>query len=322
MTLTAITYARWSRHEQGRGTTATRQHELTTDFCARQGWAVAEHVTDDGISAWTGDNIKTGNLARLIERLEREGGAGKVLVVEKLDRLSRQPPLVMTNWLQRALATGLTIATVDGRHDITTHTLMSQPIVLMSVIFESFRGYDESQAKSDRVAEAWAKKRERGAPMSRLCPAWLDIAEDATNYRSATNLSAQYQVIEERAAIVRRIFDLTEAGVGKATIAARLNAERVSVFGRGDGWHASYVQKILRNAAVIGEYQPHTKPRGGVRKPVGEPIRDYFPAVITVEQYDRVNDRRQVAVLAQQSGYIGSATCSPVWRGARPVAGP
>jgi len=227
----AITYARWSSLEQRGGTSPQRQHELTQEFCARMGWEVIDNLTDSGLSAWTGDNIKTGELGRFVERVEKSNADDLVIVVEKLDRLSRQPPLVMTNWLQRACATGLTIATADGRHSITLHALMTKPLELMSVIFEAFRGYDESQSKSGRVAEAWSQKRERGAPMTRQCPAWLRIADKATHFRNAANLTARYEPIPDRVAIVERIFNLTEAGVGKSTIAATLNHEGVPVFG-------------------------------------------------------------------------------------------
>lgn len=287
----AIIYARWSSHEQKNGSTAIRQIELNEPFCERNGWPIIERVTDEGISAWTGDNIKSGALGKLVERLEKSGGEGLVLVVEKLDRLSRQPPLVMSSWLQRACATGLTIATSDGRHHITAHELLHNQFQILSVIFESFRGFEESQTKSGRVADAWARKRVRATAMTAQCPGWLRINQDRT----------AYELIEERAVIVRRIFADTDAGVGKFTIAARLNEDGVPVFGRGKGWHASYIQKITRNIAVLGDYQPHRKSRSDThRKPEGDIIRGYFPAVISEDQFARVNDRRHTRLLATQ----------------------
>jgi Recombinase len=44
-------------------------------------------------------------------------------------------------------------------------------------------------------------------------------------------------------------------------------------------WHKSYVQKILSNKAVTGEFQPHLK-REGKRLPTGDPIKQYYPAII------------------------------------------
>lgn len=297
----AILYSRWSSLDQSGTTSAPRQIAATEAFAQRQGWEVVERIADGGVSAWTGDNIASGNLGALIQRLEPDGGHDLALVVEKLDRLSRQSALTMVAWVQRACATGLTIATADGAHVIDRHRLERDQMAVIALIFDAFRGHGESQAKSERVGEAWARKRDRGVPMTRRCPAWLTIAPGATAYKSSANATAQYELIPERAAIVRRIFDMTAGGYGKASIAAQLNAEGLAAWGRGRGWHASYVQKIVRNPAVIGEYQPHTKPKGTRRAPIGPPIANYFPAVVPVELFERVNSQRQTRVLAQQS---------------------
>lgn len=293
----AICYARWSSLEQQRGSSPERQHEATQRFCDAKGWEIAERLTDSGKSAWTGENIRTGELGKFKKRIVQSGGEGVVLVVEKLDRLSRQPPLVMAGWIQEACASGLTIATADGSHFITADALLRNNFTVMGLIFEAFRGFEESQTKSERVADAWSKKRASGNAMTAICPAWLRVS-GSTSVRS--DGAGKFEVIEDRAAIVRRIFDLTESGQGKSAIARTLNSEGVPVFGRGNGWHASYIQKITRNRAVIGEYQPHTKPRGQQRKPAGEPIRDYFPSIIDIAQFERVNDDRATRVLAQQ----------------------
>ncbi len=300
----AILYSRWSSLEQSGTTSAPRQRELTQAFADRMGWPVVEKpVTDEGLSAWTGANIgPDGNLGKLLFRLERDGGDGKALIVEKLDRLSRQPPLTMVAWVQRACATGLVICTQDGAHRIDAAGLVNNQMMIMGLIFEAFRAYSESEVKSVRVAQAWDQKRERGAPMTRRCPGWLTIPAKNTNFKSSTNSTATYEPLPDRVAIVRRIFDMTESGMGKATIAATFNRERVPTFGRGNGWHASYIQKILTNRACIGEHQPHTKPKGGVRKPVGEPIKGYFPVIIDPDQFDRVNDAKVRRVAAVQGG--------------------
>lgn len=252
----AICYSRWSTLDQSCTTSAPRQLEATEAFAARQGWEISERIADDGQSAWTGANITTGKLGALVGRLEPDHGHGHVLVVEKLDRLSRQAPLTMAAWVQRACATGLTIVTADGAHTIDRDRLLRDQFTVIGLIFEAFRGFSESQAKSERVADAWDRKRQRGAPMTRRCPAWLTIPIGTTSFRSPANGQVGYRVIEDRAKIVRQIFDMAARGIGKSTIALTLNRDGVDTWGRGRGWHASYVQKILRNPAVRhGDYQ-------------------------------------------------------------------
>ena len=183
--MNAIIYARWSSLEQGKEgrTTLTRQLHLCESFAERNGYVVVERLTDEGRSAWTGDNIKTGNLGKLKERLERDGGHGLTIIVEKLDRLSRQSPLVVMNFMQSICATGATIVSADGRHKITGDDLLKNMMGILSIVFETFRGFDESQAKSERVGEAWRIKRSNGKAMTKIallgCVSRMTVA--ATN---------------------------------------------------------------------------------------------------------------------------------------------
>ena len=63
--------------------------------------------------------------------------------------------------------------------------------------------------------------------------------------------------------------------------------EKVPPFGRADAWHASSVQKILRNPAVIGELHTATKARGSRREMTGDVIVDYYPRVIDADLHKR-----------------------------------
>jgi hypothetical protein len=92
---------------------------------------------------------------------------------------------------------------------------------------------------------------------------------------------------------VRRVFTLAREGYGVGRIAQKLNAEKVPVLGRTEFrgrallWSVNVVYSVLTNRATIGEYQPHTG-RGRDRKPVGEPVPDYYPAVVTADEYNAV----------------------------------
>lgn len=297
----AILYSRWSSLEQSKGTSSARQQQLCADFAEQQGWRIAERVADEGISAWTGDNIKSGNLGKLAARFERQGAEGVVLVVEKLDRLSRRPASEMTVWIQQVLASGVAIATADGRHRLDANGWARDPIMFMAVVFEAFRAFDEGQVKSERVASAWQKKRDRRAPMTKRCPAWLR-PKGSTSYK-ADQRASTYEPIPQRAEIVLWMFRQAASGVGAAKIAAELNRRGEPVWGKGNGWHNSYIKKILANPAVIGEFQPCNRPKGQKRTPVGEPIPDYFPPVVPVELFVAVNDKRALQVRQEQSGH-------------------
>jgi hypothetical protein len=103
----------------------------------------------------------------------------------------------------------------------------------------------------------------------RGCPGWLGLSEDRTSFI----------FMPDRAEIVRRIFELSIAGVGGYTIAKQFNAKKVPPFGPSPKWDQSTIHNLLRNRATIGEHQPKQY-RNRKEFPVGEPIPNYYPPVI------------------------------------------
>ncbi len=88
----AYSYIRLSTAKQLKGHGAERQREAIEKACVEHGWTLSnETFRDLGVSAWKGSNASTGALAQFIE-LARSGGVepDSVLIVESIDRLSRQ----------------------------------------------------------------------------------------------------------------------------------------------------------------------------------------------------------------------------------------
>ena len=283
----AVIYARWSSDEQGKGSTLARQREDCLAMAEAHGWKVVEEIVDDGVSAFRGTHADVGALGRFVRAVE--DGAypdGVVLVVERLDRLSRQTPEVSFAAMLRMTGAGVVVATVDGNRQYRTGQFGMAEII--EVIVKSQLSYEESAKKSERVGRAWAKKRERLANgdmrvLTRRAPSWLRVEGDPPSF----------VVDEERAAVVRRIFDLTLMGMGKQSIARQLNEDGVPTFGRAAAWRASSVQKILASDAVIGTFQPHTKPKGGIREVAGDRIEGYFPPVVDLGLHARTMAARR-----------------------------
>ena len=124
------------------------------------------------------------------------------------------------------------------------------------------------------------------------CPAWLGLSEDRTSF----------VFLRDRAEIVRKIFELSIAGLGGYTIANRLNAKNVPAFGNSKRWDQSTINNMLRSRATIGEYQPRkyeasverpSRPRDRKGTPVGDVVRKYYPAVIDEDLFNRAQDARR-----------------------------
>lgn len=306
----AIIYIRWSSAEQGKGSSLVRQQEDCRSHAAQKGWNVLREVVDEGVSAFKGKHATVGELSRFVA--EVESGAhpdGIILLTEKLDRLSRQEAKKMFAWLTRVTDMGVVIATVEGDRRYDSDNLDMATII--EIVVKAQLANEESEKKASRLAAAWAAKRARLASgertvLTRRAPAWLSVE----------GTPPTFVIREDRAEVVRRIFRDTIAGLGKHNIARHLNLERVPCFGRAEGWHASYVQKILASPAVLGEFQPGLKPRGERRTLVGDALTDYYPRIVDADLY--ANATRSMAGRARRTAgrgrrlanlFSGLATC-------------
>lgn len=289
-------YARWSSLEQTAGSTLERQIANCTAYVDQRQLEVTETIVDAGRSAYTGSNITSGNLGTFAKRVV--SGAvprGSRLVVEELDRLSRQPADVMMTWLSPLVRAGLSICVTQTGQIIDSQMLDHDMGGLMMLMITAFGSNKESRKKSERVASAWDKKRRdarAGLPVvtSHRHPGWLKPKEGG------------FDLIPERVEIVKFIFDQRLKGFGKGMTAKTLNERKVPTFRKAIAWTATYVGRVLCNRAVLGEWQPYSSARGDeVRKPVGEPISGFYPAVISEADFAAANSDK----IAQQLRHQG-----------------
>ncbi|NLX99016.1 MAG: recombinase family protein [Rhodopirellula sp.] len=270
---TVYSYLRFSRPEQIRGDSQRRQLDKSREWAERNNLALDEslHLRDLGISAFRGRNAERGALALFLECIETgRVKPGDYLVLESLDRLTRQRMSSALPLLQGILRTGVCIVTINPER-VYTEASVDDLGALVEIIVVLARAYEESAMKSERLSAAWANKRGSAdkKKLTRICPQWLQLTGDRT----------EFEPIPERVEVVQRIFRMAADGMGANGIAKQLNAEQVPTFGRAEFWQISYIKKVLGNRAVLGEYQPH-RMQNGKRTAVGDPIPDYFPAIV------------------------------------------
>ena len=216
--------------------------------------------------------------------------SGDSLLVESLDRLSRDEVLEALGLFSRILKKGVQIITYSDRRIYTRETASDLGTIMYSIMVMA-RAHEESQVKAERLKKTWANKRSKLSTekLTRIAPYWLKL------------VNGKYEVIEERAVIIRRIFAKVISGVGIDSVAKQLNAAGVESWrpskktGRTNGWQKSYVLKILRNRAVLGEFQPHImarlrQPSGVFKKtrvPEGKPVEKYFPRIISPSVFEQ-----------------------------------
>ena len=284
----AYSYVRFSTPEQSKGDSQRRQSSMAEQYAEAHRLELDKSLTfrDLGVSAYRGTNAEAGRLGDFL-RAVADGVVppGSWLLVENLDRISRQTARHALRALEGILERGITVVTLDDGRVLTAESL-DDPMGLLIVILTFMRGNQESATKARRVAAAWESKRAKAGdkPLTQVAPAWLCL-DKATG---------QWTVDPERAEVVRRIFTETLAGTGLERIAATFNRQGVSTFGTAAHWHKSYVSKIIDNPAVIGTMVPHRLDFTSgkrQRKPL-DPVPGYFPAVVDQETWEAVRLQR------------------------------
>jgi DNA invertase Pin-like site-specific DNA recombinase len=105
---TVFSYVRFSSRKQTDGDSLRRQLELPRAYCARRNWTLSEKTYEDlGVSAFRGENALVGNLGEFLRAIEsRTVPPGSVLIVESLDRITRQGIDAGYDLIKRILRTG------------------------------------------------------------------------------------------------------------------------------------------------------------------------------------------------------------------------
>ncbi|MDZ4063168.1 MAG: recombinase family protein, partial [Coriobacteriia bacterium] len=273
----AYIYIRLSSQAQAWGDGERRQHDAALRFVETHGLQVAETLQDIGVSAFRGDNALTGELGRFLQRIENgEIPPGSVLVAESLDRLTRdrvnQALLLLLNITQHGVRIGLTAQ--------NTILDLASYAAFFPILADMMRSNSESEHKSFRSRANWETKRKLakdGVIATSQCPRWLEVRD------------GKFHVLEERAQLVRRIFEMYVGGYGRGVIVRTLLKEGIPAWNtRKPVWHESYINKLLCNRAIVGEYVAEFKTEDGRRGQ--EVITGYYPEIIDHALFKRVQN--------------------------------
>jgi len=293
MTKTAYSYIRWSSAQQTEGDSFDRQDGLAARYANQHGLELSDRTyVDSGISAFKGKNAAEGELRAFLDAcdagtIER----GSYLLVENFDRLSRASVLTALSLFQEIVGRGITIVTLKDGRVFSTSSIEQDWTQLLMALLSMVKANAESADKSMRVKSALHAQRANYMKKG-VCPQWLKLSADRT----------EYIVIQEKAAIVQRIFELSLAGNGINMIAKRLNSDGVEVPRTGkrkvknDYWTGQQISRLLQNEAVIGTL---------VSTRNLDPLPNYYPAIVEPTIYYKVQENFKARANVTQ-GKIGT----------------
>jgi len=274
----AYRYHRFSTPEQDTGTSLERQRRATKTLCEKHGWEIRDPPLEDkGLSAWKGDHLRVGELGRFAERVAGgEVEPGSILVIENLDRLSREKLKKARRWIEDINEAGITVAVCSPELLLDEEAMSGSNMGTMVLyLMEAGRGLGESNRKSDLLLAAQERRMEDARKQiiytSRM-PSWLTGTK-----------GGKFEVIEERAQVIRDIYSWCAEGLGFQAITKLLN-DSVEPWTEPQKkstatWKSGYIRDILTKPLVEGEYHRRT---GDARQLTGEVI-DYYPRIVPAE---------------------------------------
>ena len=295
----AYSYIRMSTDIQLKGDSLRRQKELSQKYADLKGLELVETIEDIGISAFSGKNSREGALGDFLAAIHTgKIKEGSYLLIESLDRLSRDTVITAFTQFTTILQHKITIVTLTDNQEYTDTSIGNNAGQLFTSIGIMLRANDESKTKSNRLKASWENKRNNlnVKKYTSKCPAWLDYDKE----------NEKFIEIEYLVKSVKKIFNLSIEGYGAYSITNHLNSNinDYPAKKKGNGWGKSYIQKILNNKSVYGEFQPHTM-EDGKRIPVGDPIQNYFPILISKSDFEK-SQLRLSQRLINGSGRKGS----------------
>lgn len=267
----AYAYIRYSRALQATGDSENRQLTALELFETSTGTKIVEVVYDKGKSAFRGDNARSGNFKEMLDRMQ--SGAirpGDYLVVESIDRITRQRVLDGVELLQGILKKGINIyTTVDKKtYSYNDPSRDFENLLMISLIAK--RSNDESETKSGRLLSAWRARKakaENGEVIikkGKSIPYGLRVEE------------GKFVIHKEEQEEIKQLFELL-LQFGINTAVTKINETSLKK------WNNGTLNKIIKHKTVIGCMATHRieyTTDGKAKKILTGFIENYYPNLI------------------------------------------
>lgn len=284
----AYAYIRFSRAIQATGDSENRQLTALELFETTTGTKIVEVVYDKGKSAFRGDNARSGNFKEMLDRMGSGAiRAGDYLVVESIDRITRQRVLDGVELLQGILKKGINIyTTVDQKtYSYNDPSRDFENLLMISLIAK--RSNEESETKSGRLLSAWKARKTKAENGEVIIKKGKSIPY---GLRVENN---KFVIQKEEQEEIQRLFELLlQFGINTAII--KINETSLKK------WNNGTLNKIIRNKTVIGCMATHRveyTADGKSKKILTGFIENYYPNLIEPSLFykavDVMSNRKQ-----------------------------
>jgi DNA invertase Pin-like site-specific DNA recombinase len=284
-----ISYARFSGKRQEAGDSSDRQDRLAELAAREEGLPIDDtlRLKDRGLSAFRGANWKRGDLGKFLDLVDaRVVPAGSVLIIERVNRLSRMPWMKQVELWKEILARGIVIRTCDPASRYTRENI-DDLAVGCPVVIAMMLAHAESKQKSDwsfQASDARKRRvREHGVPHGHAVPGWVRRVLEPHPKDPSRSVTVGYELDAARKKTLLWLHEKAQEGWGLRRLIRALREKGVAPWGRATRWNVGGLREILCARTQLGEYQPTRRNAEGKAVSDGFPVPGHYPAVIDEE---------------------------------------
>jgi DNA invertase Pin-like site-specific DNA recombinase len=311
----AFSYVRFSSEKQAAGSSLERQTEAAQRWADDNGYVLDRslNLQDLGVSAFKGDNTSVGKLAAFKDTVE--AGAippGSTLIVENLDRLSRQTHRKAARVLEDILEAGVDVVTLQDGKRYTLKDLDEDPLLSIMIILTFSRAHEESLTKSKRVTDGWqrnlTKVKEGKRLRSKAVPSWLKLVGDLDD--------GHFEVIPEKAAMMRELLTRFADGETVWSIAKGFRDRGITT-PRGKTFASGNIYRLVSTKAPYGILEIGKGTKND--RTVIDQIEGYFPRIVDEDTQRRVllrlqhMDRTKVPTISDPKRKTNGILTGVIW---------
>lgn len=235
-------YVRVSTENQLENYSIDEQTKRLKAYCLSKGWTVLKVYTDGGYS---GGNLNRPALNMMLQDLR--AGLAQVVVVYKLDRLSRSQKDTLTLIEDEFLANHVDFVSISENFD-TSSPFGRAMIGILSVF---------AQLEKDQIVERFTMGR---------------IGRSKAGYfHGGGNPPHGYQYVEGKLVVDEYEATLVREVYRRFLEGATINAIYQSLWSRGIHWSATAVRNTLRNSLYIGKIKFKGQEYDGLHTPIISP---------------------------------------------------
>lgn len=294
-------YGRFSSKPQERGDSKRQQIEGAKEYAKdNRIEIIGEPYFDEAVSGKAGANLE-----KEFGRLLKEAQPGEIILCHLMDRLGRQNPFILGKLIYDLTQRGLTLIAWGEGKEISKDnidTLETQ----FSVFTGAAVGHADNTRKMKRLRETTKNAFEEGEEDGKQSGTLVKYLPQCFTWNEQTK-TIGYD--EDKAKVIRRIFDMFTAGTGKTTICQTLNAEGVptpykagkQTIGKKKLWLETSIKKILLNESYAGVLR----------------VKGHKITCIPVIVHHDIFDKAQVLLqrFAKRSGNVSSGRVNNVFNG-------